>query len=453
MVNNQMQVAFQEHVNEDYLLDCMRCGFCLSSCPTYIHTQQDESQSPRGRIALMKAVRDGVVEWDSSIENSFNLCLGCRACEPACPAGVQYGALIEQTRVAIQQTKKSKGIKKIVQNTTFNHLFADKKDLGKAVSLIRFYQKSGLQKVTRKIGFLNLFPKFLKDMEMVLPEIPKKVEPLPSVKKSPIKVAFFTGCLMDSLFKEINDKTIETIKLLGAEVIVPKFQQCCGALHAHSGELEKGIKNARANMNAFDSDEYDFIVNNAGGCGAFLSEYENHLKNEPKYKEKAERFSMKTIDISSLLIKLGIVDYLKTLPKQVDKVAVTYQDSCHLRNVNKVFDQPRSILENLPGVEFREMAKADTCCGSAGIYNLLQPKMANSILETKMKYVKEVNPTYVVTSNPGCLMQMQVGINKEGLSSYVRAVHIVDIVYEQIVANKPLNFNKIVDCELVPAID
>nr|WP_106784833.1 (Fe-S)-binding protein [Lysinibacillus timonensis] len=431
-----MQEAFKLHVDENDLLDCMRCGFCLSSCPTYVHTGQDESQSPRGRIALMKAVRDGVVEWDSSIENSFNLCLGCRACEPACPAGVQYGALIEQTRVAIQETKQPKGIQKIVQNTTFNHLFADKNDLGKAISLLRFYQKSGLQKVTRKIGFLNLFPSFLKDMEKVLPQVPKKVEPLSPIKKTSLKVAFFTGCLMDSLFKEINDRTIEIINLLGAEVIIPKFQQCCGALHAHSGELQKGLKNARANINAFDSDEYDYIVNNAGGCGAFLSEYEKHLKSEKKYKEKAERFSKKMIDISSLLVKLGLIDYLKTIPNQSEKIVVTYQDSCHLRNVNKVIQQPRLIIENLPGVIFKEMVKADTCCGSAGIYNLLQPVMASRILETKMEYVKKVNPAIIVTSNPGCLMQMQVGINREGLSSNIRAVHIVDIVYEQLICTK-----------------
>ncbi|CAM5204572.1 Glycolate oxidase iron-sulfur subunit OS=Ureibacillus acetophenoni OX=614649 GN=SAMN05877842_102199 PE=4 SV=1 [Ureibacillus acetophenoni] len=431
-INVAMQKSFLKHVEEELLLDCMRCGFCLSSCPTYIHTEQDESQSPRGRIALMKAIRDGKIQWDSSVEDSFNLCLGCRACEPACPAGVQYGALIEQTRDAVQEVKPQKKFEKTVRNVTFNHLFADKKDLNKAVKLVRFYQKSGLQKVTRKIGFLNLFPSFMKDMEKALPAVPKKVEKLEPIKSSKVKVAFFTGCLMESLFKEINDKTIELIKLLGAEVIIPTGQQCCGALHAHSGELAKGLRNAKINVEAFDSDEYDYIVNNAGGCGAFLSEYEKHLESDHKYKEKAQRFSSKMIDISSLLVKLGLIDYLNTLPTSDTTVIATYQDSCHLRNVNKVYEQPRRLIQSLPGVQYKEMLKADSCCGSAGIYNLLQPEMAGKILETKMGYVKEVNPTYIVTSNPGCLMQMKAGINKEKQTSTIQAVHIVEIIYEQI---------------------
>ncbi|KGR78489.1 (Fe-S)-binding protein [Ureibacillus manganicus] len=430
--NLVMKQSFQKHIDEELLLDCMRCGFCLSSCPTYIHSEQDETQSPRGRIALMKAIRDGKVQWDSSVEESFNLCLGCRACEPACPAGVQYGALIEQTREAIQEVKPQRRLVKTVRNVTFNHLFANKKELNRAVKLVRFYQKSGLQKVTRKIGFLNLFPPFMKDMEKALPDVPKKVEHLKPIKTSTTKVAFFTGCLMDSLFKEINDKTVELIKLLGAEVEVPANQQCCGALHAHSGELQKGIGNAKLNVEAFDSDEYDYIVNNAGGCGAFLSEYEKHLNNNPLYAEKAKRFSSKLIDISSLLVKLGIIDYLKTFPSSESSVVATYQDSCHLRNVNKVFEQPRLILRNLPGLQYEEMTKADSCCGSAGIYNLLQPEMAGKILATKMGYVKEVNPTYIVTSNPGCLMQMKAGISKEGLTSTIQAVHIVELIYEQL---------------------
>lgn len=427
-----MKESFEQHVDEALLLDCMRCGFCLSSCPTYLHTEQDEAQSPRGRIALMKAIREGKVEWDTSIEESFNLCLGCRACEPACPAGVQYGALIEQTKEAIQEVKPQKRLEKTVRNITFNHLFAEKKDLNKVVKLVHFYQKSGLQKVTRKIGFLKLFPPFLNEMEKALPEVPRKVEELTPVKPSTIKVAFFTGCLMESLFQEINDKTVQLLKLLGAEVVIPKEQQCCGALHGHSGELEKGLNNVKINVQAFDSDDFDYIVNNAGGCGAFLSEYEKHLHDNPDFAEKARRFSNKLIDISSLLINLGIIDYLKSLPLSESKVIATYQDSCHLRNVNKVFEQPRRILENLPGIQYREMKKADSCCGSAGIYNLLQPEMASNILNTKMGYVKEVNPSILVTSNPGCLMQMKAGIAKEGLSSEMRAVHIVELVYEQV---------------------
>ncbi|RNF40332.1 (Fe-S)-binding protein [Planococcus salinus] len=430
-----MKDSFVENVNEEYLTDCMRCGFCLSACPTYLATNNDETHSPRGRIALMKAMRDGDVVWDGSVEDSFDMCLGCRACEPACPAGVQYGALIEETRIAIQQVKPKKFVEKTARKAAFDGIFADQKKMAGTVKLIQFYQKSGLQKATRKIGFLDLFPPFMKEMEGVLPAVEKKKKREkkrgnPS-KTATTKVAFFTGCLMDTLFQETNRKTIEMLEWLGAEVTIPKEQQCCGALHGHSGELDKGVRNAKANIDAFDSDDYDYIVNNAGGCGAFLSEYEKHLQADSEYAEKAARFSRKMTDISSLFVKLGLNARLKELESEEAGI-VTYQDSCHLRNVNKVFLEPRSLLEDAPGFEYKELIDAESCCGSAGIYNLLQPEMARRILDSKMKGVKELQPAKVVTSNPGCLMQMQVGIQREGLEKEMQAVHIVDFLHEAI---------------------
>ena len=429
-VQLRMQQSFQEHVSDHLLLDCMRCGFCLPHCPTYLHMEQDETQSPRGRIALMLAVRDGVVAWDSSIEESFNLCLGCRACEPACPAGVQYGSLIEQTREAVQQVKQVSIFEKTVRKIVFNNVFKDQEKMSHAVSLVKFYQKSGLQTVVRKVGFLNLFPKHLKAMEASLPPIAKKVKPLAPVQTSKVKVAFFVGCLMDTLYKETNEKTIALLKMLGVEVTIPDDQQCCGALHGHSGELERGKSNLQRNIDVFDSDEYDYIVNNAGGCGAFLKEYEKHLSSE-----KAQRFSQRIIDISSLLVRVGILQMLKQLPITESQLTVTYQDSCHLRNVNNVINEPRLILKNLPGVTYKELPKADMCCGSAGIYNILQPQLAGEILTTKMNYVREVNPAVIVTANPGCLLQMESGIHRENLQDKVRAVHIVDFIYEKVKNN------------------
>jgi len=430
-----MQESFRDHVDEELIMDCMRCGFCLPACPTYIHTDQNEMHSPRGRIALMKAVRDGDVVWDGSIEESFDVCLGCRACEPACPAGVQYGALIEQTRDAIQAVKPQSMKEKAIRKTAFDGLFADQSKMAGTVKLVQIYQKSGLQSLTRKIGFLNLFPPFLKEMEGVLPEIESKKERKNQVKPKTTKVAFFTGCLMDTLFQSTNRKTIELLEWLGCEVIVPDDQECCGALHGHSGEMDKGLRNARRNTVAFDSDEYDYIVNNAGGCGAFLLEYEKHLKGDPDYAGKAERFSRKLTDISSLFVKLGMNARLKEMKSEGDTI-VTYQDSCHLRNVSKVFLEPRSLLMDAPGFHYKELIDAGSCCGSAGIYNLLQPEMAKRILDQKMKGVKELQPAIIVTSNPGCLMQMQVGIRREGLEKEMQAVHIVDFLYEVILNNQ-----------------
>ena len=460
LMEQEMQKAFQLHVDEELILDCMRCGFCLPSCPTYIHLGNDESLSPRGRIATMKAVRDGFVEFDESIERSFDTCLGCRACEPACPAGVKYGTLIEQTREAIQTAKKPGAVEKATREVVFNHLFAKQSNMKLAVNLVNLYQKTGLQKVVRKVGFMNLFPEQLQKMERALPAVPKKVEKLrttslnASVKdqemkagameaatvaanlelaaeaKKPLKVAFFTGCLMDTLYKEINDKTVALLELLGVHVTIPDGQSCCGALHGHSGEMEKGHGNLVRNVQAFDSDDFDYIVNNAGGCGAFLKEYELHLKSDAKYADKAKRFSERTIDISSLLVKAGIMEYLGNLPKHSSRVVVTYQDSCHLRNVNKVFVEPRDILKAMPNTEYRELPNAGGCCGSAGVYNILQPEISGKILKSKMEDVQKVEPAVVVTANPGCLIQMQVGIQNEGMSETTRAVHIVEFLYE-----------------------
>lgn len=433
-LQQRMRESFIENVNEEYLMDCMRCGFCLPSCPTYLATNNDETHSPRGRIALMKAMRDGDVVWDGSVEESFNVCLGCRACEPACPAGVQYGALIEETRVAVEQVKKRTIVEKGIRKSTFDGIFADQKKMVGTVKLIQFYQKSGLQKATRKIGFLSLFPPFMKEMEGVLPDIQKKKERQPPLNQKTTSIAFFAGCLMDTLFQETNRKTIELLEWLGAEVVVPKEQQCCGALHGHSGELEKGLRNARTNIDVFDSDDFDFIVNNAGGCGAFLSEYGKQLQGDQLYAKKAARFSEKMIDISSLLTKLGMNARLKEIQTESEAI-VTYQDSCHLRNVNKVFLEPRLLLQNTPGFEYKELIDAGSCCGSAGIYNLLQPEMSKKILDLKMKGVRELQPSKVVTSNPGCLMQMQIGITREGLENEMQAVHIIDFLYDAIFKN------------------
>lgn len=427
----KMRQAFVTHVNEDRLMDCMRCGFCLPACPTYIHSDSDETQSPRGRIALMKAVRDGAIQWDGSVEEAFDLCLGCRACEPACPAGVQYGTLIEETRAAILTVKKQPLKERMIRKGAFDYLFADKKIMKSAVRLVTFYQNSGVQKIARKIGFLELFPPFMKDMERVLPNLTKRKRMAPMPSKVNVKVAFFTGCIMNSMFQETNQHTIEILEQLGCEVTIPKMQQCCGALHGHSGEIEKAKRNAQVNVEAFDIEAIDFIVNNAGGCGAFLSEYERLFGNNPALSKKAKQFTAKQIDISSLFVKLGIIEKMKNLQVAESAELVTYQDSCHLRNVNGVKEEPRDILKAIRSSMFVELPGADLCCGSAGIYNLLQPEMASRILDSKMKEVKEIRASTIITTNPGCLLQMKVGIEREKMSSSARAMHLVDFIHEK----------------------
>ena len=433
-LHDRVKEGFQENLEETKLLDCMRCGFCLPACPTYVHSNDDETQSPRGRIALMKAVRDGDIPFDDSVEESLDLCLGCRACEPACPAGVEYGHLLENARDVIQSEKQDSLKVKTARYTAFNHLFQSDKKMKTAVGFVQLYQKSGLQMLTRKMGILSFFPSILKDMEKVLPEVEKnnvKRGAVYEAAKPTMKIAFFTGCLMETMFSKTNESTIKLLQKLGCDVWVPEGQQCCGALHGHSGELKKAKENARKNLESFLDQDVDYIVNNAGGCGAFLSEYHLLLKDEPELLEKAEKFAEKTIDITSLLYKLGVTNH--GLDYTGDKaLTVTYQDSCHLRNVNRVTQEPREILKSINHVDFVELKGAEQCCGSAGIYNIMQSEMSMKILDDRMGNVKKTQAHIIITTNPGCLLQMKLGIERAGLSDEMIALHIVDFIHDYI---------------------
>ncbi|WP_062107210.1 (Fe-S)-binding protein [Bacillus niameyensis] len=428
-----IQKDFSERMDESELLNCMRCGFCLPACPTYIETGFDETHSPRGRIALMKAVHDGLISPDDEVENSLNVCLGCRACEPVCPAGVQYGHLLEEARDIFNEHTHHSMPVKAVRKTVFDDLFPHHNRMVNTVGMLRFYQKSGLQKVARTIGFMKLFPENLREMERALPEVPNrrsmKNRPTsaPAVGKVKAKVAFFSGCLMDTMFLETNNATIKLLQRAGCEIVIPKEQGCCGALHGHSGEKEKAKALAKRNIEAFDQSEADYIIVNAGGCGAFLVDYGHLLKDDPEYAERARVFSAKMKDITQILYEL---DFHKQIPLKVDPQIITYQDSCHLRNVMKTASAPRVLMQAIEGAEYREMEKADSCCGSAGIYNIVQPEMSMKILDHKMEKVVATDAHTIVTANPGCLLQMKLGIEREGLGDHVRAVHIVDLLLE-----------------------
>lgn len=437
-LQEKIRKGFQENLDESKLLDCMQCGFCLPACPTYLHSNQDESHSPRGRIAIMKAVRDGEIPFDDSVEESLDLCLGCRACEPACPAGVEYGHLLESARDVIQREKRQTIKEKVVRKVTLDQLFMDSKKMSQATGLLRFYQNSGLQTVTRKMQILSFFPDIWKDMEKVLPKLEKSTTMRGEIYKpeeKKIKVAFFTGCLMETIFSKTNQATVEILQKLGCEIWVPDHQGCCGALHGHSGEMDKARENAKRNIDRFLENEVDYIVNNAGGCGAFLYEYDNLFIDDPVYSNKAKEFSKKIIDISSLIYQLGI-SKLALSTKANRKLTVTYQDSCHLRNVNRVIHEPREILKSIENVEFVELQGAEQCCGSAGVYNLIHSEMSQRILDDRMESVKETDATIVITTNPGCLLQMKVGIEKSGLSEKIQALHIVDFINDYVLVTK-----------------
>jgi glycolate oxidase iron-sulfur subunit len=430
-----IQSQFQERMNQDELLNCMRCGFCLPTCPTYIESGFKETHSPRGRIALMKAVVDGIIEPDEEVERSLELCLGCRACEPVCPSGVKYGHLLEEARDIIHQNKKHSLPARLVRKTVLDGLFPHQNRMRMAMGLLGFYQRSGLQTVTRKTGMMKLFPDHLATMERVLPSVPtmKEMKDRPEFVEAEgpktKKVAFFSGCLMDTMFLETNNGTLKLLQLAGCEIVIPKNQACCGALHGHSGEKDSAKDLAKRNIQAFEDQEVDFIITNAGGCGAFLVDYDHLLKDEHVWNERAKAFTEKIMDISEILYSL---DFHKKKSLELPYQVITYQDSCHLRNVMKTVSAPRALLQAIKGIDYREMKDADRCCGSAGIYNIVESEMSMQILDNKMIQTKETHATTIVTANPGCLLQMKLGIEREKLSDKVRAVHIVDVLLEAV---------------------
>ncbi|WP_043933538.1 (Fe-S)-binding protein [Bacillus sp. EB01] len=437
-----IQDQFKERMNEDELLNCMRCGFCLPSCPTYIESGFQETHSPRGRIALMKAVVDGIIPPDEDFERSLDLCLGCRACETVCPSGVNYGALLEDARDIVAQNKKYSLPVRVARKAVFKGLFPHQNRMRSVAGLIGFYQRSGLQTAARKIGFMSLLPDSLATMEKVLPNVPPMKELknrpdfAPAIGMKTKRVAFFSGCLMDTMFIESNNATIKLLQLAGCEVVIPKDQACCGALHGHYGEKDHAKEMAKKNIQAFEEAGADFIITNAGGCGGFLIDYGHLFHDDLEWSSRAHSFASKLKDISQILVEVGFHEQVELeLPFQV----ITYQDSCHLRNVMKTASAPRTLLKAIKGTEYREMQEADRCCGSAGIYNIIESEMSMKLLDYKMEKAKHTQAATIVTANPGCLLQMKLGIEREGLTQSMRGVHIVDLLLEAVKDKTVLN--------------
>ncbi|MFD0673088.1 (Fe-S)-binding protein [Cohnella sp. GCM10027633] len=435
---NPLSRSMLAKLDYDQLTNCMRCGFCLPACPTFRETGL-EPESPRGRIALMKAVVDGVIEPDQAFADQMSHCLGCRACEPACPADVKYGQLIEQTRDAIEDHAEHGLAVKGLRSALFKGIFPNRgrlKWIGKSLAA---YRKSGLRAIARGTGIMKLLPEHIRDMERILPDasgqgVVERIGTLYPAKGDKIaRVALFRGCVMDVLFAETNVNTVKLLSEAGFEVVIPEAQGCCGALHAHSGEMDQARELARVNVQAFKDAGVEYIVSNAGGCGAQLVEYDHLLHDDERYGELARWFAASVIDVSRLLAERG------RLPAFADEnslaeapVTITYQDSCHLRNVMKSSDAPRQLMRRVSNARFVEMKEADRCCGSAGIYNVTQPEMAGQILEHKMTEANRTQANYLLTSNPGCLLQMKLGVEKHGTGSRMEVLHVVDFLYERI---------------------
>lgn len=409
------------------IYSCVHCGFCLQSCPTYLQTGL-EAESPRGRIALMKGVSSSRISITEKVSNHWDLCIQCRACEAACPSGVPYGELIEAVSFQLARVNKPSLLSRILTTIALEKILLNRKILEFFVRLMRLYQRWGFQWLVRKTKILKLFPKFLSNMETIMPEIPDKffkydgrvISTKPIVRS---RVALLNGCIMPFVHGPSMESAIEVLTENGCEVVIPADQTCCGAIHSHIGDLDRARSLARVNLDVFLDLDIEAIVVASAGCGARLKEYSHLLRNDPEYSELAKKFSLMVKDIHEFLYELPIIPPTGELDS-----TVTYQDSCHLSNVQKIKSQPRDILKMIPGLNFVELPNSSICCGAGGTYFVTQPEMSNSILDDKMSSVKITNADILATANPGCLIQLQAGASKYQPNLQVR--YVIDLLAE-----------------------
>lgn len=412
---------------------CIQCGYCLPACPTY-KSMGKESASPRGRINLVKMAAEGKIDISKHLAEPIDLCLGCRACEVACPVNVPYGQILEASKDVIAQNQaqnQKSTFKDKIKKIVMKNIFPKPMRLRALGNIVWIYQITRLDKIIRKTRIINLISEPMAQFEKVLPslEAPYKRNKwgstIPAKGRKKTTVAFFAGCVMDAMMYRTNRMTIELLSLVGCEVVIPEKQNCCGALHAHQGMLDQAKSMAKANIEAFELSGAEYYINNAGGCGAILSEYDHLLADDQKWYHRAKSFVLKSRDISEILVQYGPLPYKKDW-----KGRITYQDSCHLRNVQGVSEAPRQLLRSIPGASFIEMEDSDSCCASGGIYNILHFKESMYILDDKMNKVKDTQATTIVTGNPGCLLQMRLGVEREGQSQWMQALHLVDVLGE-----------------------
>ncbi len=403
-------------------LDCVHCGFCLPTCPTYL-VLGNEMDSPRGRIWLIRSASEGKIEITDNFVQHMNLCLLCRACETACPSGVKFGSLMEAARGQVDRHYQYSPAERRFRDLIL-HTFTDIRRLRVMTSLLRFYQGSGLQKLVRSSGLPSLFGRLGK-MESLLPSIRRLSTELPEVipakgeKRG--RVGLLTGCVQRFFFSQVNSATARVLSENGYEVVAPKDQECCGSLLVHEGEREQAKDFARKTIDIFERASVDFVVVNAAGCGSVMKEYWELLHTDPAYAQKAEAFSKKVRDVSQLLAQVPLNGRLHALPR-----TVTYHDACHLAHGQKVRQEPRKILKAIPGLQLVDLKESDFCCGSAGVYNLLHPELAQQFLDRKIERIKETGADVVVSGNPGCSLQIEKGLKERGLN--IRVVHPVEIL-------------------------
>jgi glycolate oxidase iron-sulfur subunit len=415
---------------DDYA-HCVHCGLCLNHCPTY-KLWGLEADSPRGRIRQIVLVDQGRLPLGDSFVKHIDQCLDCRACETACPSGVEYGKLVEAARAQIEQNYRRPFFSRLARDFVFRGLLPYPRRIAILARLLYVYQRSGLQSLARATGILRLLG--LADREKLLPPIDRKFffsklgRTYPAVGQRRARVALFAGCVAQVSFSALHGATIRVLTANGCEVVVPAGQTCCGALAAHAGVREVARSLARINLDVFLGDDFDAVITNAAGCGSTLKEYEHLFASGTTEHDKAHAFRQKMRDVTEFLADLGLTAHLAALPMRV-----TYQDSCHLLHGQKVREAPRKLLRAIPGLELVEMAMADYCCGSAGSYNVTETQTSLALLAEKMKHARATNAPVIVTANPGCLLQMRAGAEIHSTGQEV--VHVMELLDRALVRN------------------
>ncbi len=418
---------------------CVHCGLCLSSCPTYIVTGL-EMESPRGRIALMKAVNEGRVGISDRIVSHWEACLNCRACEAVCPSGVPYGRMMERTRAQVRaRGRQSEGMKRMTR--WFLRAVLPRPGLLRfGANMLRLYQHLGIQRLARGTGLTRLLPSGLRQVESQLPRMsgrffgPSRRTHRPAEVQQTMKVALLSGCVMPLMQAETMNATVRILTRNGCEVAVPPRQGCCGALSVHAGDLQTARAMAKRNIDVFLATGAERIVTCSAGCGSTMKEYHDLLKDDAEYAEKASRAVEMTRDITELLLELPFRRPLV----HVDRM-VTYQDPCHLAHAQRISAAPRTILQSIPGVQLQEMENPSMCCGGAGMYSAVQPTLSRRILSRKVEAIIESGASEAITANPGCMLQLEQGLRAAGQETPVR--HLVDILDEAYRLEEPVPQN------------
>jgi len=416
----------------DRILDCIHCGLCLSQCPSYV-VLGTEMDSPRGRIFMMRSVADEKIDVTMVFKKHFDLCLGCRACETACPSGVVYHPLLETAQEFINVKAPVSFRTRFLNALILRHIFPYPARLRMIFRFLWIYQRSGLQKLVRAAGFLRLFSKKLDTVERFMPAIAgfsmlqsnTKVQSENNSQsfKQKRKIGLLRGCVMDYFYPESNRATLRLLEKCGCTVVIPEKQHCCGAVHLHNREHELAKECARKTIDVFENERVDFVITNAAGCGVMMKEYGVLLSDDPDYAEKASQFSVKVKDISEFLAGFAPNFRFGAIHR-----TVVYDDPCHLIHGQKISQPPRLLLELVPGLDIRPLNEAEMCCGSAGTFNITQPKLSLQVLQRKMDNIKRSGADTVVTSNIGCMIQLERGAEMNGMN--LRVCHIVDILDE-----------------------